>query len=153
MARRAPSALALILALLALTSAAAAAAPRASLPDIEDEVMCVECGTALNVSTSQVAERQRAFIRREIAAGRTKKQIKAALVAEYGDTVLATPRSRGFGAAAYVVPPLLALVALVAIVTSARRWRRAGAVREPAGEELPEGDRRRLDRDMAAYDL
>ena len=32
--------------------AAAAAAPRASLPDIEDEVMCLECGTALNVSTS-----------------------------------------------------------------------------------------------------
>ena len=31
---------------------ATGAAPRTSLPDVEDEVMCVECGTALNVSTS-----------------------------------------------------------------------------------------------------
>ena len=47
---------ALLAALLALALLAAArpraAAPRASLPDIEDEVMCLECGTALNVSTS-----------------------------------------------------------------------------------------------------
>jgi hypothetical protein len=27
---------------------AGAAAPQTTLPDVEDEVMCVECGTALN---------------------------------------------------------------------------------------------------------
>ena len=31
--------------------------------------MCVECGTALNVSTSTVADQERAFIRRQIAHG------------------------------------------------------------------------------------
>ena len=36
-----------------LLFALAAAAPRASLPDIEDEVMCMQCGTALNISTSR----------------------------------------------------------------------------------------------------
>ena len=54
--------------------------PRASLPDIEDEVMCLECGTALNVSTSAVADQERAFIRELIAQGLTKEQVKAALV-------------------------------------------------------------------------
>ena len=34
------------------SAALAAAEPQATLPDIEDEVMCVECSTALNVSTS-----------------------------------------------------------------------------------------------------
>ena len=46
--------------------------------------MCVECGTALNVSTSPVADREREFIRRRIAEGKSKAEIKAALVEEYG---------------------------------------------------------------------
>ena len=69
----------------------AAAAPRASLPDIEDEVMCVECGTVLSVSNSPVAKQERAFIREQIAAGKDKQQIKAALVDQYGEEVLADP--------------------------------------------------------------
>lgn len=161
MDRRAPhpaslTALAAVLAVLLLVpgSALAAEPPRASLPDIEDEVMCVECGTALNISNSQVAERQRELIRRLIAQGLTKQQIKARLVEEFGPGVLATPESRGFGLAAYVVPPLLVLLALVAIVVTARRWRRAG--RDGAGgpaEPLRSEDARRLERDMAGYDL
>lgn len=147
--------LAALLAVLPVPGGALAAEPsRASLPDIEDEVMCVECGTALNISNSQVAERQRELIRRLIAQGLTKQQIKARLVEEFGPGVLATPESRGFGLAAYVVPPLLVLLALVAIVVTARRWRRAG--REGAGapaEPLPSEDARRLERDMAGYDL
>ena len=65
------------------------AAPQASLPDIEDEVMCVECGTVLSVSTSPVAQQERAFIREQIAAGKDKAQIKAALVDQFGPGVLA----------------------------------------------------------------
>ncbi len=86
--------LATLLALALLASPAAAAAPRASLPDIEDEVMCLECGTALNVSTSDVADQERDFIAELIAEGRTKAEIKAALVDEYGPRVLAEPAGR-----------------------------------------------------------
>ena len=51
-----------------------AAEPRASLPDIEDEVMCVECGTPLNLSNAPVADREREFIEREIGeAGRRRR--------------------------------------------------------------------------------
>ena len=46
--------------LAALAFAAPAAAQKASLPDIEDEVMCVECGTVLSVSNSPVATQERA---------------------------------------------------------------------------------------------
>ena len=53
------AALLVLLALLA-PPAALAATPRTTLPDVEDEVMCVECGTALNVSTSPVADQERA---------------------------------------------------------------------------------------------
>ncbi len=146
--------LALALAALLALGAAPAAAQKASLPDIEDEVMCVECGTALNISESQVAEDEREYIRELIAQGKSKQEIKDALVAEYGPGVLAVPEDDGFGLAAYLVPPLLALLALAGVFFTAKRWRRqpraAGA---GADTELADEDASRLEKDMAAYDL
>src|SRR5919204_3556478 len=99
-------------ALLLLGAASATAAqPRASLPDIEDEVMCPICGTLLELSESPQAQRERAFIRRRIARGETKQQIKDALVAEYGQQVLALPGDSGFDLSAYLVPLLAFIVA------------------------------------------
>jgi cytochrome c-type biogenesis protein CcmH len=138
---------------LALASAGtASAAPRASLPDIEDEVMCVECGTALNLSHAPVAERERAFIRREIARGRTKQQIKDELVDRFGSEVLAMPEDKGFGRAAYLVPVLAALLASIAVFVAVRQWRRRPARPAAAPAGLDPGDQTRLDRELAAYD-
>ena len=145
----------LALALLA-PAPAGAVAPRASLPDVEDEVMCLECGTALNVSNSEVADQERTFIRELIARGKTKQQVKDALVAEYGPRVLAEPRDHGFGLTAWLVPILAALAALVLVVLTARRWRRtrpaAPAARGPEGSGLDADDADRLDAELAAYD-
>src|SRR3954464_14733798 len=92
-----------------------AAVPRASLPDIEDEVMCVECGTVLSVSNSPVAQQERAFIRQQIVAGKDKQQIKAALVYQYGDDVLADPGTSGFNKTLWIVPIALVLLAAAGI--------------------------------------
>ena len=145
----------MIVAVLALapTATALAAEPRASLPDIEDEVMCVECGTALNVSQAPSADRQREFIRRRIDEGATKAEIKAALVQEYGPNVLGAPKSEGFRAAVYLVPIALALMAILALATTARRWRRVTDKPRDVGPGLADEDAKRLDRDMAGYDL
>jgi cytochrome c-type biogenesis protein CcmH len=139
---------------LALLASPAAAAPRASLPDIEDEVMCLECGTALNVSTSDVAEQERDFIAGLIAQGRTKPEIKAALVDEYGPRVLAEPQDDGFQLTAWVVPLLAGLGALALVVLVARRWRGRDAAAATAGEgpALDDDDARRLDDELAAFD-
>ena len=145
----------LLVAALAAFALLAQPALAVSLPDIEDEVMCVECGTALNVSEAPSADRERAFIRRRIAEGKTKAQIKAAMVAEYGRSVLAEPSSRGFDAANWLVPVVLAVFAILALATTARRWRRAtsdGPDPDDAPGIAPE-DASRLERDMAGYDL
>jgi cytochrome c-type biogenesis protein CcmH len=145
----------LALAVLALAAPATAAAqPRASLPDIEDEVMCVECGTALNISNSAVADQERAFIRREIARGQDKEGIKASLVEEFGPGVLAMPERDGFNLTVYVVPGLLALLALVGLAFAARRWRRgATAPAAPAAGPSPSAeDTSRLNAELAAFD-
>ncbi len=66
--RRAAIALAVCLSLAAPAVAAAATCPRTSLGDVEDEVMCLECGVPLDVAEgSGQAQRERAFIVRQIA--------------------------------------------------------------------------------------
>ena len=149
------SVLTIVLLLAAFAPAAAQAAqPKTTLPDVEDEVMCVECGTALNVSTSPVADREREFIRRRIAEGKSKVEIKAALVEEYGPKVLAVPAGGGFDVAAWLVPGLLSLIALLGVGIAAVRWRgnRSGEETAAEGPELDPDDRRRLDADLAAFD-
>ena len=137
---------------LALVVMVLAAGGPASLPDIEDEVMCVQCKTALNVSTSAVADLERAFIRRQIALGKDKQQVKAALVDEFGPGVLAQPEEKGFSLAAYLVPIALALLALAGLIVAARRWRRRPPQAATAPEPLDDDDTRRLDAELAAYD-
>ena len=137
---------------LALVLLVLAAGGPASLPDIEDEVMCVQCKTALNVSTSAVADQERAFIRRQIALGKNKQQVKAALVDEFGPGVLAQPEEKGFSLAAYLVPIALALLALAGLVVAARRWGRRPPEAATAPEALDDDDARRLEAELAAYD-
>jgi cytochrome c-type biogenesis protein CcmH/NrfF len=148
---------ALLLACLALLVPAAAqgATPRTTLPDVEDEVMCVECGTALNVSTSPVANQERDLIRRLIAEGKTKAQIKAALVDSYGPDVLAEPSDSGFGVAAWWIPVVLVPLGLLVAALVARRWRRRASAAPEAADSaaaLSEADARRLDAELAAFD-
>ena len=141
-----------LLALLLILGLTAAVEPKASLPDIEDEVMCVECHTALNVSTAPVANQERQFIREKIAQGLTKQQIKDALVEAYGPDVLATPEAKGFDLSAWLIPGALvaAFAALVAVLV--RRWRNTSAPEEEPADELDPDDARRLDAELAAFD-
>ena len=114
-----------------VADAGTAAAPRTSLPVIERQVMCVTCKIPLNVAESPQADRERAFIQGLIDEGQTEAQIKRALVAQYGPTVLGLPSAHGFDLAAYLVPlaAFLALLATLALLLP--RWRRHA--REQAG--------------------
>jgi cytochrome c-type biogenesis protein CcmH len=140
----------------ATTATAAAGAPRASLPDIEDEVMCPTCGVALNQAFSPQAERERDFIRAQIDRGRTKDQIKQALVGEFGPRVLATPQTddSSFNWTAYLVPIAAFMAAAAALVLGLRRWRARPAEGEgTAASELSPADAARLERDLSKYDV
>jgi len=144
------------LAALALPALAGAAPHRTSLTDIEDEVMCPICGTLLALSDSPQARREKVFISRLIAEGKTKAQVEDALVAEYGQSVLALPEGSGFNLSAYLVPVIAFVVAAIALAIGVLRWRRAGS--DPgSGPPPPAGpsgaDAERLDADLARYDL
>jgi cytochrome c-type biogenesis protein CcmH/NrfF len=153
-------ALVLLAALLALGAPvqALAAEPRASFNDIEDEVMCDTCNVPLNIAESPRAEQQRREIRALIAQGLTKDEVKAELKARYGPAVLALPDDEGFGLAVYLVPIAVGAGLVVTLMLLLPRWRarrRDGATGDAAAAapELSAADARRLDQDLARYDL
>ena len=155
--RRAVTAFALaLIAALALAGPAGAAEPRTTLPDVEDEVMCVVCGTPLNLAQAPQADRERALIQGLIDRGATKEQIKQRLKAEYGETVIAQPEKEGFGLAAYLVPLAGAVLALALLAATLPRWLRrrrevAGAP-EPASTTPSPAEARRLDEELARFE-
>jgi cytochrome c-type biogenesis protein CcmH len=143
--------------LMAIAAPALAAAPRTTLVDLEDEVMCPICGTLLELSESPQAERERAFISGLIEEGQTKSEIKDELVTQYGDRVLALPGGSGFDLSAYLVPAIAFLLAALAVTISIWRWRgRSGPSGGDGGSpaEPPSGEEaERLEADLARYDL
>jgi cytochrome c-type biogenesis protein CcmH/NrfF len=142
---------------LALLAPAAIAAERASLTELEKQVMCPVCGTLLQLAESPQAQRERVFINRLIDEGRSEAEIKDALVAEYGDEVLALPPDSGFSLSAYVVPIIAFLIAAAALAVGVLRWRRAGGGGKngpgPTAAGPSSEDSERLDADLARYDL
>lgn len=135
---------------------AAAAAPRTSLSEISSEVMCPVCGTLLELAESPQAQREKVFVQRLVDAGKTKAEIKDALVAEYGDAVLALPQGSGFSLSAYLVPIIGFVIAVIALCFGVVKWRRSGERSDrdgPADAGLSPEDSKRLDADLGRYDL
>ena len=117
--------------------------------------MCPVCGVPLGLATeAPQAQRERDFIQRQVEQCKSKQQIKDALVAQFGDRVLAMPPDKGFNLAAYLVPALIVLAGAGAIATVALKRRRSGP--PPAGPGTPAlagDDAARLEADLERYDL
>lgn len=144
-----------VIALLALPTAAGAS-PRTTVTEIEGEVMCPICGTLLELSDSPQAQRERVFVAKLAAEGKSRSQIKDALVAQYGPAVLALPEGSGFDLSAYLAPIVALLVAIPALAFSVARWRRDGrrAGQGKARDPDPSSeDAERLEADLSRYDL
>ncbi len=143
-------ALVALAALAVVAGALAADPPRAA--DLEAELVCPVCETTLDQSNAPVAERMKVYIRERIAAGDSEKEIKDALVAEFGPGVLARPPEGGFGLLAWALPLVGAVVALVAVALLVRGWSRRrppGAASEhPLDPELE----RRVDDELARFE-
>ena len=138
---------------LAAPPLATAATPRASLTDIENNVMCVVCNEPLAVAQSPQADRERDFISALIAKGYTKHQIEQALIAQYGQSVLALPPAHGFNLTVYVLPPAILLLGAAGLAFALPRWRRRtrAATESAPPPALEPADASRLEEDLARH--
>lgn len=131
-----PLALACLIAVVALAPAAPAAEPP-NAADLEAELVCPVCETTLDQSNAPIAERMKLFIRERIAAGDSEREIKDALVAEFGPGVLATPGKSGFGLLAWLLPLAGLVAGVLAVTLLARSWARARDPVEADGTASP----------------
>jgi cytochrome c-type biogenesis protein CcmH len=119
--------------------------------------MCPICGTPLGLAAdAPQAQQERAFIEELIADCRSKEDIKRALVAQFGEGVLALPGDDSGDddlgdVFVYAIPALGILLALAGIGFALVRWR---ADRTRRGDSAPAGpESARLDADLERYDL
>ena len=150
--------LAALVVALAVVSPAAASEQNPTLPELERELICPTCHESLAASSSPIADRMRAFIRARIAAGDTKSEIKAKLVDQSGESVLAAPPKSGFNLLAWLLPLAGIVVAATILGVLAYRWSRGRKAPDPADPSAngrfhldPELERR-LDEELAHFD-
>ena len=143
-------AFAALVAALTLAGPALASEQHPSSAELEAELVCPVCDTTLDTSNAEIARRMKSFIRARIAAGDTKSEITAKLVAQFGQGVLAVPPRKGFDWLAWLLPLAGIAVAAVAVGTLAWRWSRRGPPddEDPLDPELE----RRLDAELARYE-
>jgi cytochrome c-type biogenesis protein CcmH len=147
-------ALLVTLALFVLLVPAAAASDRhPTQGELEGEVMCPTCHTTLDQSDAPVAQRMKAFIARRIAAGDTRTEIENELVATFGESVIARPRTHGFDLLAWLLP--LAGIAAAAAVIGVAAWRWTKTSRRPEASEPPLDAEleRRVDEELERFDV
>jgi cytochrome c-type biogenesis protein CcmH len=143
----------ILFALVALAFAAPALASeqRPTPSELESELVCPVCESTLDTSNAPVARAMKAYIRRRIAAGDTKSEIKAQLVDQFGPAVLAVPPRKGFDWIAWLLPLAGLGVAAVAVGALAWRWSRdRGDTDEP--EQMDADAEARVDAELAKYE-
>lgn len=144
------------LAALALAAPAAASEQHPTLAELEGQLMCPICeGETLAQSDSPPAQRIKAEIQQQIAAGETRSEIKRRLVSEWGTRILAAPPRHGFDLLAWLLPIVGVLAGAAVIGALAWRWSRQ---REPATQwtltarPLGPEDERRVDEELRRFD-
>jgi cytochrome c-type biogenesis protein CcmH len=156
------TAVALMAALALLVAAPAfASEEHPTQSEMEAELVCPTCHTTLDLSDSPAAQDIKDYVRKRIAEGATKSQIKSELVAQLGPEVLAVPRTHGFDLLAWVLPILGVVVGAALLGAAAWFWSRNRSQSEeddgifvaaPTGPPLDPELERRVDEELARFD-
>lgn len=92
---------------------------------IADVLLSPFCpGLTLSSCPTRSADSLRQAIQQKLAAGESREEVLAALVADYGEAILGAPPARGFDQALWFAPGLAMLLGLAGIVWLVRRRRR-----------------------------
>ena len=133
----------------------ATAAARVSFSSAVDQFMCTSCHESLNQVNSPEAISEKQTLQRLIDRNLTLGQIKTAMVAQYGEQVLAQPPASGFNLAVYILPPAIFLGGLALLAYTLPKWRERS--RRSAGKTLPgaapldSDDAKRLDDELTNF--
>jgi cytochrome c-type biogenesis protein CcmH len=124
---------------------------------IAQELRCPVCaGETVADSNAEVSIQIRGIIRQKLQEGETPDQIRAYFVARYGESILLSPKPKGFTLGVWVAPVIALIVGLAIVLTVLRSWSRRGAPvvaappARPTGA-LPSDDDERLEQELADF--
>ena len=143
--------LAAVVAALALAAPAAACVNPASQSKLETELVCLQCHTTLDESSSPFANQMKAEVARQIALCRSERQILDSMVAQFGPTVLSTPQTHGFDLLAWILPLGGILLGAGAIAAGAWHWSQRRGQDGPPPPALDPADERLVDEELARF--
>lgn len=129
---------------------AAAGCPRTTEVAMESKIMCQVCGVPLALANSLEADRERVLISHLVARCESPSQIEAAMVAQYGPSILATPPTHGFAITAWLVPGIAIVAAALGIGAVLLPLRRRQRTRRDV-PPVSAAEEARLDAALAAY--
>jgi cytochrome c-type biogenesis protein CcmH len=144
----------LVIAMFAVLSLAAASDPAERLPDPAQEarardlfqqVRCLVCqNESIDDSQAELAQDLRKVVREQIIAGRSDDQIRAFLVARYGEFVLLKPSFNGANVALWLGPFAVLLAGGLFLLLRVRKKPRTPPLSAEEEARLAEltGDRR-----------
>jgi len=91
---------------------------------VGETVRCAACPQPISVNDEQnsVAQDERKLIRQLLQQGLTAEQVRQALVARYGPSILLAPPQQGFDWLIWLVPPVAIAACAAAVFLAARRW-------------------------------
>ena len=97
---------------------------------ITSQLICpCSCGEILSGCTCETGKAMQGYVDRELKSGKSKGQIEAALVNQYGEVILGAPKAKGFNLLVWVAPFLATAVGFLLASVILLRWVRR---REPA---------------------
>jgi cytochrome c-type biogenesis protein CcmH len=92
--------------------------------EIESMLKCPVCRSqSVRTSRSFMAEDMSRRIRRMVAEGKSKEEIRDYFVARYGDYIVLAPRKEGFAWTVWLLPFALVAGGAATIVVVTRRWK------------------------------
>ncbi len=143
-----------LLAGLALGAAAQAEEQTAWGYELADELMSPWCpGFALPDCSSGYASDLRLWILEQEKRGRSREDVKAEILARYGDEMLQAPKAEGLGVLAYAIPAGLVLAGgLVLFVFLRGQGGAARGARDPQAGAADPQLAVRIDAEFAAYE-
>lgn len=105
------------------------------IKELEQSLMapCCWSGTVFDHGHPQMEEEIEAFVK----AGRSKDEILAHYVEQYGEKILAAPVAQGFNLFAWIAPIMIAGVGIFVLVMFIRNPRSSGRSTAKSDEEIP----------------
>ncbi len=95
--------------------------------EVEKSLICYKCpGEPLNIDRCSRGDQMRAIIEKMIGEGKTKEEMLAYFVSQYGESILTIPPKRGFNLVVYIAPFLGLLIGVVVAFVFVRRWATSG---------------------------